>query len=252
MPRWEREIREKIRELDREVAMFAVSVLIDELQEEYASLEKVVGFLKELQQDIVNNVNLFKQTQTKSVTVITTQGDSDGIGSSGSPIEHRYTVNLLVDCSDMEGAPVVFEDHPTYPYLVGQIEHIAEMGALVTDFTLIRSGALHRANGGYLVIDARKILENPFAWDALKRALNAKQIDIKSLAQAYSLISTVSLEPEPIPLDIKVVLIGDRLIYYLLQLYDPEFLELFKVASDFEDDMERSEDNVQQLARLSM
>lgn len=250
IPRWEREMREKIRELDREVAMFAVSVLIEELQEEYASLEKVVGFLKELQKDIVNNVNLFKQTQTKSVSVITAQGDSDGIGSGGSPIEHRYTVNLLVDCSDMEGAPVVFEDHPTYPYLVGQIEHVAAMGALVTDFTLIRPGALHRANGGYLVIDARKILENPFAWDALKRALNAKQIDIKSLAQAYSLISTVSLEPEPIPLDIKVILIGDRLIYYMLQLYDPEFLELFKVASDFEDDMERSEDNVQQLARL--
>ena len=150
----------------------------------------------------------------------------------------------------MEGAPVVFEDHPTYPYLVGKIEHISEMGTLVTDFTLIRSGALHRANGGYLVIDARKILEQPFAWDALKRALNSKKIDIKSLAEAYSLISTVSLEPEPIPLDIKVILIGDRFIYYLLQMYDSEFLELFKVAADFEDDMKRNEENTQQLGRL--
>ncbi len=250
IPHQVRKMREKIRELDREVALFAVSALIEELLEEYTFFEKVVGFLKELQQDIVNNVDLFKQMQTGAVSVMTAPGDSDGIGARGSPIAHRYAVNLLVDCSGMEGAPVIFEDHPTYPYLVGQIEHIATMGALITDFTLIRSGSLHRANGGYLVIDARKILEQPFAWDALKRALNAQKIDIKSLAQAYSLISTVSLEPEPIPLDIKVVLIGDRMLYYLLQSYDPEFPDLFKVAADYEDDMERSKDNIKQLARL--
>ncbi len=250
IPHREREMRKKIRELDREVVSFAVSALIEELLEEYALFDKVVDFLKELQQDIVSNVELFKQTQTKPASVLTAQGDSERVGGQGSQIEHRYAVNLLVDCSGMEGAPVVFEDHPTYPYLVGQIEHIATMGALITDFTLIRSGALHRANGGYLVIDARKILEQPFAWDGLKRALNAKKIDIKSIAQAYSLISTVSLEPEPIPLDVKVVLIGDRLIYYLLQMYDPEFLELFKVAADFDDDMKRSEENTHQLGRL--
>lgn len=250
MPHREREMREKIRELDREVVSFAVSDLIEELLEKYTSFEKIVDFLKALQQDIVINVELFKQTQHRPGSVFTAHGDSERIGDQKSQVAHRYAVNLLVDCSGMKGAPVVFEDHPIYPYLVGQIEHIATMGALTTDFTLIRSGALHRANGGYLVIDARKILEQPLAWDALKRALNAKKIDIKSLAQVYSLISTVTVEPEPIPLNIKVVLIGDRQIYYLLQQYDPEFLELFKVAADFEDDMKRSEENIQQLARL--
>ncbi|MDH3609585.1 MAG: AAA family ATPase [Gammaproteobacteria bacterium] len=250
MPNLEREMREKIRELDRKVVSFAVSALVEELLEKYALFKKVVVFLKELQQDIVRNVDLFKQTQTRKRNILPISGDSDGINNQNSQIAYRYAINLLVDCSTMEGAPVVFEDHPTYPYLVGKIEHISEMGTLVTDFTLIRSGALHRANGGYLVIDARKILEQPFAWDALKRALNSKKIDIKSLADAYSLISTVSLEPEPIPLDIKVVLIGDRFIYYLLQMYDPEFLELFKVAADFEDDMKRNEENTQQLGRL--
>lgn len=250
IPRRERKVYEKIRELDREVALFAVSVLIDELLENYAKNEKVIKFLEDLQEDIVSNVDLFKQLQTKSNSPIKVFGDTDVISDKGMAIEKRYAVNLLVDCSGIEGAPVVFEDHPTYPYLVGQIEHTAKMGTLFTDFTLIRSGALHRANGGYLVIDARKILEQPFAWDALKRALNAQQIDVKSLAQAYGLMSTVSLEPEPIPLDIKVILIGDRLLYYLLQMYDPEFLELFKVAADFEDDMERNEDNIQQLTRL--
>ena len=250
IPRQERKVYEKIKELDREVALFAVNVLIEELVEKYAQHEKVINYLEDLQEDIVRNVDLFKHPHIKDSNTIKEFGDRDSISEKGLTIEKRYAVNLLVDCSGIEGAPVVFEDHPTYHYLVGQIEHTATMGTLFTDFTLIRSGALHRANGGYLVIDARKILEQPFAWDALKRALNAQQIDIKSLAQAYSLMSTVSLEPEPIPLDIKVVLIGDRLIYYLLQLYDPEFIELFKVAADFEDDMERSEDNVQQLARL--
>ncbi len=250
IPRRERKVHEKIKELDHEVALFAVSTLIEELVENYTQYEKVVDFLKELQQDIVNNVDLFKHMHARTGNAIETLEETGGVGNKKSLITHRYAINLLVDCSGMKGAPVVFEDHPTYPYLVGQIEHTATMGTLITDFTLIRSGALHRANGGYLVIDARKILEQPFAWDALKRALNGKQIDIKSLMQAYSLVSTVSLEPEPIPLDIKVVLIGDRLIYYLLQFYDPEFLELFKVAADFEDDMERSGDNVQQLARL--
>jgi lon-related putative ATP-dependent protease len=165
-------------------------------------------------------------------------------------LTRRYAVNLLIDRDDEKGAPVVFEDHPTYPYLLGKVEHLARMGALTTDFTLIRSGAMHRANGGYLVLDVRKVLMQPFSWDGLKRALKSREINIKSLAESYSLVSTVSLEPEPIPLDVKVVLIGDRIFYYLLQQLDPEFAELFKVAADFEDEMERNESNVQHMAQL--
>jgi lon-related putative ATP-dependent protease len=245
-----RKVREKINKLDREVAIFALGSLIEELLQEYKDFPKIITFLKNLQQDIANHVELFAQASDMDATslqdVITGQRGID----QESAITRRYGVNLFVDRNSDEGAPVVFEDHPTYSYLIGQIEHVANLGALTTNFTLIRPGTLHRANGGYLVIDVRKILAQPFSWDALKRALKSGEIDIRSIAQDYSLVSTVSLEPEPIPLNVKVVLVGDRLLYYLLQEFDPEFLEHFKVAADFEDDMERSEDNIQQLARL--
>lgn len=150
----------------------------------------------------------------------------------------------------MKGAPVVGEDHPTQPNLVGRIEHIAQYGALVTDFNLIKAGCLHRANGGYLVLDARKLLMQPFSWEELKRTLQAREIRIESPAQTLGLLSTVSLEPEPIPLDVKVVLIGDPMLYYLLNAHDPDFAELFKVAADFDYRMDRDGDTVLDYARL--
>jgi predicted ATP-dependent protease len=145
---------------------------------------------------------------------------------------------------------VVYEDHPTYQNLIGRVEHAAQLGALVTNFMLIKPGALHQANGGYLLLDAIKLLTQPFSWEGLKRALSTHEIRIESLGQMYSLVSTVSLEPEPIPLDAKVILIGNRLLYYLLAQYDPEFGELFKVAADFEDEVARSADNDLLYARL--
>jgi lon-related putative ATP-dependent protease len=135
---------------------------------------------------------------------------------------------------------IILQEPPTYSNLIGRVEHIAQLGALVTNFMLIKPGALHRANGGYLLLDVRKVLLQPFAWEGLKRALQSSKIHIESLGQIYSLVSTVSLEPEAIPLDVKVVLFGDRLFYYLLQAYDPEFSELFKVAADFEETIERN------------
>jgi lon-related putative ATP-dependent protease len=245
-----RKVRERIDKLNREVALFAVGGLIEEMLEQYRDNPRLVGFLKELQHDIADNVELFLQQQDNGSKVTRKSITGRQMIDPESPIAHRYGVNLLVDHSDASGAPVVFEDHPTYPYLLGQIEHIEKQGVLSTNFLLIRPGALHRANGGYLILDARKVLFEPFAWDALKRVLKAGRIDLKSLAQAYSLVSTVSLEPEPIPLQIKVVLIGERLLYYLLQHYDPEFIELFKIAADFEGDMERSSGNVRDLATL--
>lgn len=157
---------------------------------------------------------------------------------------------MLVSNQNSSGAPLVCEDNPTYSNLIGRVEHTSQFGALVTNFTLIKPGALHRANGGYLLLDVHKILMQPFAWDALKRALQTREIRIESLGQMYSLISTVSLEPEPIPLVVKVVLFGDRLLYYLLQAYDPEFNELFKVAADFEEVIDRSIEVQQLYARL--
>jgi lon-related putative ATP-dependent protease len=162
----------------------------------------------------------------------------------------RYEVNLLVTHSTSGGAPVVYEDHPTHGNLVGRVEHVSELGNLVTDHTLIQAGALHRANGGYLIVDARRLLLQPLAWDELKRSLRAKQLRIESAGQALSLMSTASLEPEPIPLDVKIVLLGERSLYYVLSAADPEFSELFKIAADFEEEIERTPEGERLYARL--
>jgi lon-related putative ATP-dependent protease len=252
IPRRVRKMREQIHQLDRDVALFAVGGAINDLVEKYQEFPKVVDHLKSLRNDVADNIKLFtKQSEEQGQSFLDLlsgqMSEMEGQESSGM---RRYAVNVLIDYSSEKGAPVVVEDQPTYPELVGRIEYVAHMGTLVTDFTLIRAGALHRANGGYLVLDARKVLVEPFTWETLKRVLKSRQITIRSLAQTYSLISTVSLEPEPIPLNVKVVLIGDRLLYYLLQFYDPEFLELFKVAADFEEQMDRNSENVSYLAQL--
>jgi lon-related putative ATP-dependent protease len=161
----------------------------------------------------------------------------------------RYQVNLMVDLSHKRSAPVICEDLPNYGNLIGRIDHQARMGSLVTDFTMIKPGAFHKANGGYLIIDARKVLLQPYAWETLKRTLKAGEIRIESLERALSLISASSLEPEPIPLDVKVILLGDPLIYYLLSFYDPEFQDFFKVAADFAGTVKR-ENNDLEYARL--
>ncbi len=243
---WERKARDRMKELDREVAMLAVGHRIEELQQKYADLESVVAYLQAIKDDVVESVDEFRSS-----------GEAEGQSVFGVPMERlreaafrRYQVNVVVDHSQSEGAPVIYEGHPTYNNLIGRIEHIAQMGALVTDFNLIRSGSLHRANGGYLIVDARELLMQPYAWEGLKRVLRAQEVRIESLSQALSLVSTVSLEPEPIPLSVKIVLIGERLLYYLMNEYDPDFNELFKVEADFSDEMPRSPENDQLYARL--
>ncbi|NIP72714.1 MAG: AAA family ATPase [Gammaproteobacteria bacterium] len=246
MPQWQREARERLKGLNREVAMFAVGHLIEDVKTKYADLAPVLEYLDAVEHDVVDNVDqLIGQEESR-----TAAGSSAERRQAQAQLFRRYKVNLLVDHAESRGTPVVYEDLPTYQNLIGAIEHLAQMGTLVTDFLLIRSGALHRANGGYLILDVRKVLLQPFAWEGLKRALNAGEVRIQSLHQIFSLISTVSLEPEPIPLDVKVVLMGDRLLYYLLCEYDPEFGELFKVAADFEDRVEASADNYQLYAQL--
>ncbi|HEY64489.1 MAG TPA: AAA family ATPase [Caldilineae bacterium] len=246
MPRWEREMREKIRELDREVTNFAVGHLIEELRKKYEALPEVVEYLNAVQQDVIENVREFLRPQEQQPP----SSSPPPHPLAGPPSLRRYQVNVLVDNSQAKGAPVIYEDNPTYQNLIGRVEHVAQMGALVTDFTLIKPGALHRANGGYLILDARKVLLQPYAWEGLKRALQARQIRIESLGEMLSLVSTVSLEPEPIPLDVKVALVGDRLLYYLLSALDPDFSELFKVAADFDDEIDRNDENQMLYARL--
>ena len=247
-----RKVRQQIEQLKRDVALFAIGALIQDLITQYQAFPKVVDYLNSLQSDMLDNIDLLTnpaEEQNKPLMQLLAASAVDGELPASSAMR-RYGVNVLVDHSKTVGAPIIYEDTPTYPDLIGRIEHISQIGALVTDFTLIRAGAFHRANGGYLILDAHKVLTQPFTWEALKRVLESHEIRIKSLAQDYSFISTVSLEPVPVPLDVKVVLIGDRQLYYLLQAYDPEFSELFKVAADFEDRMDRSWDHVQQFAQL--
>jgi len=227
---------------------FQVTSIMDELRKVYASVPGVVDHMNAMEQDVLEHVEDFR-TPEESAPAVTSETPWPPL-PLGQLLFRRYQVNVVVDNRDAHGAPVVYEDHPMMHNLMGRIEHLAQMGALLTDFTLMKAGGLHRANGGYLMLDAHKVLLQPFAWEELKRALRSREIRIESLGQMLGLVSTVSLEPEPIPLDLKVVLLGDRLLYYLLSQFDPEFGELFKVAADFEDRMDRTPENDLRYARL--
>jgi lon-related putative ATP-dependent protease len=246
-PRWEREFRDRKREIDQEVADVVLVNLMDDLYAKYADLPDVVSYLQAVQKDVRERLTDFLgdgQTPPPDAAPVLPNR------VVASPLLRRYQVNLLVDASENEGAPVIHESNPSYLNLVGRIEQMAQMGALITDFTLIKPGVLHRANGGYLILDALKVLTNPYTWEGLKRALQFRQIRIESPLQMLSMTSTVSLEPEPIPLEIKVVLLGEPLIYYQLANLDPDFNELFKVAADFGDEFIRTGETERLYAQL--
>jgi lon-related putative ATP-dependent protease len=244
-PAWEREARAAIRQLGADVTSRAVGHLLEEIRINHAGHPAVIEHLDALEQDVVANAEEFlAAAQPKEMPAMLAARLDDG------SLFRHYAVNLLVDNGDATGAPVVYEDLPTQPNLLGRVEHTAQFGAIVTDFTLIRAGALHRANGGYLVLDARRLLTQPFAWEELKRALRAAELRIEPLGDRLGL-ATVSLEPQPIPLDAKIVLVGDRQVYYLLAELDPDFLELFKVQVDFDEEVARTPAAEQEYARLA-
>jgi lon-related putative ATP-dependent protease len=249
-PRLQKEGRDRIGRLNREMAGATVSHLVGVLQRKYAELPAVGAFLDEVQEDVITNFRHFLHEHEDGHKAAGLLGIGGAGQSDGMSWENRYRVNILVSHAGASGAPVIYADYPSYNNLIGRVEHQAQLGALLTDFTMIRAGELHRANGGYLILDVLKVLMQPFAWEGLKRTLQAGEIRIESPAQLTSLISTVSVEPEAIPLDIKVILLGERHLYYLLSTVDPEFGELFKVAVDFSDRMQRDGDSQQAYARL--
>jgi len=242
-PRSRREMQERIRQVSRDAMALAVGHLIEELKDRYTDLPEVLAFLDEVLRDVIETGEELR-AQQKS------EGEMAAILMGGKLALQRYQVNLLVDHRSAKAAPVVYEDHPTYASLVGRIDHETRLGMMITNFTLIRPGALHQANGGYLVLDALKVLAQPFAWEALKRALKAGQIRIESSGQLLGVNGALPLEPEPVPLSIKLALIGEPFVYYLLRSLDPEFEELFKVAAEFESDMDRNSENTRLYARL--
>ena len=248
IPRVDKQRREALRVLLAEVTEIAIGVVLEPVVEAFRGLGEVEVYLEAVRRDLIENFHKIQAAEKLAERATDDGAPIAGMTEVGG--FERYKVNPLVTREDRSGAPVVFENHPTLFNLTGRIEHISRYGALFADFNRIRAGALHRANGGYLVIDARKLLLQPFAWDALKRALKAGHITIESPGQNLGLISTLSLEPEPIPLDIKIALLGDRLLYYLLCEFDPEFPDLFKVESDFDDVMPSDEGCLRQFARL--
>jgi len=242
-PRWRRELQTRLKQTGSEALRVTVIHLIDDLRPQYADLPAVCAFLDAVLADIsASGESLRESTHA--------EGDTETTTYSSSLSVQRYLVNLLVEHPADGARPVIHEDHPTLQNLVGRVEHVAHMGTLLSNFTLIRAGALQRANGGFLVLDALKVLSQPYAWDGLKRCLKAGQIRIESLYDLIGLSSTVQLEPEPMPLDLKVVLVGERLVYYLLCQYDPEFAALFKINADLESEIARDPGNTLAYARL--
>jgi lon-related putative ATP-dependent protease len=245
IPRIEKRRRDAVRELDRETAKFVIDQAIAEATEGFADLPRIGEHFEAARADLIDNAAMLIEAEA---------GKPDGMPPAlmrmGSPFD-RYEVNVLVtQAADAAGAPVIEEHHPTLGNLLGRIEHLPVQGALVTNFRMIRAGALHRANGGILLLDARELLSESFSWLALKRALSQGRITIEDVPQLVGLNAIVSLEPDPIPLDCKVVLVGERMVHALFAALDPDLGEHFKVLADFDDVIDRSPETEAMMARL--
>jgi len=244
----ERSGREAVRELDREVTTFAAKHLVDEVCERWCTVPEMLDYLHAVLADVLENADDFKKSEDDTPVMFMGIPVSARQRSEGA--FRKYKINVLVDNSSETGAPVVTESNPVMQNLVGRVEHQAQFGALVTDFNMIKPGALHKANGGFLVLEARELLMKPYSWDALKRTLKTGEIRVEDIAQQMGFATTATLDPEPIPFKAKIVLIGEPFIYYLLYTQDPDFQELFKVKADFDTVVERTPENEQLYARF--
>jgi lon-related putative ATP-dependent protease len=233
----ERTARERLKSLDTDTVAFSTRHAVEDLREKYAGHAGVLAFLDALQADVVSRLDDFRKGKEKEPDA--PAAPVPAAGAAEKPFV-RYRVNVLVDNGGLKGAPVVVESNPTYHNLIGRIEHQAAWGGAFTDHTMIKPGALHRARGGYLLIPARECLMNPYAWEGLKRALKDRAVQIEELGTQLSMVSTVTLAPERAPLEVKVVLVGTPLVYYLLHAHDEDFQKLFKVKADFATRMERT------------
>lgn len=250
MPQRMRSTRQKIRGLDQEITRYAIGSLMNDLKSNYQAHPRVIEFLQAVEQDLVKHQELVRnQAKPTDVMGLMTE-EATSRSDKQAAVQRRYSVNVIVASDPDGGAPVIIEDHPSHLHLIGRIEHRAQMGALYTDFNLIRAGALHRANGGFLVVEAHRVLTEPFAWQSLKQALKTHRIRIESIGEMYGMASTLTLEPDPIPLEVKVILIGEARLYYLLQELEPDFRDLFKVVADFDDRMGRDDNSQREFARV--
>lgn len=242
-PGWRHELQDALKEASREALRKAVVHSLDAIRSRNADLPDALAFLASVETDVVEVGDTLRESHKS-------EPEMETLLFSGSISIQRYLVNLLVDHADSHAQPVVYETHPTFQNLIGRVESIAHMGTLVSNFTLIRAGALHRANGGYLILDALKVLSQPYAWEGLKRVLSTGEIRIESPGEMVGMASIVQLQPEPITLNVKVILIGEPMIYYLLTEMEADFADLFKVAADLEEDVPRTAQSSASFARL--
>ncbi|MHB0976106.1 MAG: Lon protease family protein [Candidatus Aquicultorales bacterium] len=237
----EKEARDRVQTLDKEIVLFAVGHLLEDFKVKYRDHDEVVKHLNSVEKDIADHVDDFKagqkQAQIPGLEFLTKKPSFD-----------RYKVNLFVSNDKLSGAPVVMEVNPSYYNLFGKVEYKAEMGGMTTDFSMVKAGALHKANGGYLILHALDVLINPLSWDALKRALRSREVRIENIGEQYRAVPAATLKPEPVPLSVTVVLIGNLWLYTLLYHYDEDFRKLFKVKADFNIDMDRNDEHVNQYA----
>lgn len=238
----EQKMKGQLRDLNQQVAMNVLGTLMLDLKRTYSEFSQVSEYLQTVQKDIVDNIEHFRENEEPPMPI-------PGLRiPRQEPDFSRYEVNVVVDNSHTEGAPVVFESNPTFTNLVGRIERRAQFGALLTDFTMIRAGSLAKANGGYLVLNVEDMLRNPHVYEALKRAVRDREVRIEDLSERYGLFATQTLRPEPIPLKAKVILLGNPMWYQLLFAYDEDFAKIFKVKADFDYQTERDEETGLQLA----
>ena len=244
MQQMEKAVREELKALDSKVGLFAVGHLLDELKEKHREHNHVGVYLDAVKQDIVKNINDFKpqpQEDESNPMVMFKKNMQDAV-------RDKYRVNLLIDNSAVKGAPVVIETNPTYYNLIGRVEFEQRMGLVSTDYTMIKPGALHKANGGYLIIHVKDLLSNVQSYEALKRVLKTKHLHIENLGEQFGMLAMASLKPEPIPINVKVILIGNPFYYQILYQYDEDFRKLFKVHADFDVQMANTPANIQSLA----
>jgi lon-related putative ATP-dependent protease len=240
----DKEAKERIAELDRDTVQYVVTPLFNELLEKFKDLEDVSAFIVELKADLLRNIEDFRPREEMPFGL----APFGGLQQNHVPAYERYRVNLVVNNSDCAGAPVVYEPNPTYNNLFGRVEYRFQMGMATTDFTMIKAGAAHRANGGYLVVNALDVLRNIFVYDSLKRLIKTSEIRFEDVWEQYRAVSSSAMKPSPIPANVKLVLIGEPMLYYLLYNADREYRKLFKVKADFDNVMELNEKNIEQYA----
>jgi lon-related putative ATP-dependent protease len=238
----EKLVKEQLARLEKEAALAAVGHLIDELKVKYRDHEKITVYLGDVKEDILDHLDDFKVQEEQAPALPFMRLPK------AEPTFTKYSVNVLINNMDCKGAPCIFESNPTYYNLFGRIEHKIQYGIAMTDFSMIKGGSLYKANGGYIVIDALDLLRNIFAYDALKRSIRNKELKIEDVWEQYRLISTTTLKPEAIPLNVKVILLGNPFLYYLLYNVDEEYRELFKVKADFDIRMDRTDETIHNYA----